>query len=50
MPEDSLLLLKPTLAVEHGGGKKMEANGREYELVRLWLEQGAPRRPRESRR
>lgn len=42
MPEESLLLLKPTLTIEHGGGKRMEPNGREYELVRQWLEQGAP--------
>jgi hypothetical protein len=41
-PEESLLLLKPTLAVAHGGGKKMEAGSAEYDLIRLWLEQGAP--------
>ena len=41
-PEESLLLLKPTLAVAHGGGKKMEAGSYEYERIRLWLEQGAP--------
>lgn len=41
-PEESLLLLKPTLAVAHGGGKKMEPGGREYQLIRQWLEQGAP--------
>jgi hypothetical protein len=41
-PEESLLLLKPTLAVAHGGGRKMEAGSDEYELIRLWLEQGAP--------
>jgi hypothetical protein len=41
-PEESLLLLKPTLAVAHGGGKRMEPQGPEYDLIRLWLEQGAP--------
>ena len=41
-PEESLLLLKPTLALEHGGGRRMRPNGREYELIRSWLEQGAP--------
>ena len=41
-PEESLLLLKPTLAVAHGGGKRMEADSPEFELIRLWLEQGAP--------
>lgn len=41
-PEESLLLLKPTLLVAHGGGKKMEPESPEYQLIRLWLEQGAP--------
>jgi hypothetical protein len=41
-PEESLLLLKPTLAVAHGGGRRMEADSDEYALIRLWLEQGAP--------
>lgn len=41
-PEESLLLLKPTLAVAHGGGKRLEAGSPEYERIRLWLQQGAP--------
>jgi hypothetical protein len=41
-PDESLLLLKPTLAVAHGGGKRLEAGSAEYEMIRLWLEQGAP--------
>jgi hypothetical protein len=41
LPEESLLLLKPTLAVAHAGGKRMEAGSAEYDLIRLWLEQGA---------
>src|SRR4051794_8059073 len=41
-PEESLLLLKPTLAVAHGGGKRMEPDAPEADLIRLWLEQGAP--------
>ena len=41
-PEESLLLLKPTLEVAHGGGKKLEPGSPEYDLFRLWLEQGAP--------
>src|SRR4051812_46521261 len=41
-PEESLLLLKPTLAVAHGGGKRMEPDAPEAGLLRLWLEQGAP--------
>lgn len=41
-PEESLLLLKGTLAVAHGGGKKLDPDSPEYNLLRLWLEQGAP--------
>ena len=41
-PEESLLLLKPTLALAHGGGKRLEPESPEYDLIRLWLEQGAP--------
>ncbi len=41
-PEESLLLLKPTLAVAHGGGKRFETGSRDYEIIRLWLEEGAP--------
>ncbi|AGA29534.1 DUF1549 and DUF1553 domain-containing protein [Singulisphaera acidiphila] len=41
-PEESLLLLKPTLGVAHGGGKRMEPDSPESELIKLWLEQGAP--------
>jgi hypothetical protein len=41
-PERSLILLKPTLALEHGGGERMKAHGREYEILKRWLEDGAP--------
>jgi hypothetical protein len=41
-PDESLLLLKPTLAVAHGGGRRMDADGRELALIQNWLEQGAP--------
>ena len=37
-------MLKPTLAVAHGGGKKMEVDSPAYRLLTLWLEQGAPGR------
>jgi hypothetical protein len=47
-PEESLLLLKPTLGVAHGGGKRMEPGSPEFELLRLWLEQGAPAPTRED--
>jgi len=41
-PEESLLLLKPTLAIAHGGGKRLEPDSKEAELIKLWLQQGAP--------
>ncbi len=40
-PTESLLLLKPTLAVAHAGGKRLIPDSAEYEVLRLWLEQGA---------
>lgn len=41
-PENSLLLLKASGAVAHGGGKKMEAGSDEYKLVRRWIAAGLP--------
>ena len=39
--ESSLLLLKPTNAVPHGGGKLIDPGSPEYEILRQWLGQGA---------
>jgi hypothetical protein len=41
-PAQSLLLLKATGQVPHGGGKRLSADGEEYRLVRRWIEAGAP--------
>jgi len=41
-PEQSLLLMKATGAVAHGGGKKMEPGSDEYKLVRRWIAAGMP--------
>src|SRR5439155_5408296 len=41
-PERSILLLKPTLTMEHGGGERLKMNSHEYALLRQWLEDGAP--------
>src|SRR5205823_10903178 len=41
-PERSILLLKPTLTMEHGGGERFRPHAREYELLKRWLEDGAP--------
>jgi hypothetical protein len=37
----SLILEKPTLAVDHEGGERYEAGGWEYQLLRRWIEAGA---------
>ena len=37
-PEKSLLLLKPTNQVKHGGGKKMEIGDIGYKAIRSWVE------------
>src|SRR5438128_1970192 len=41
-PERSILLLKPTLTMEHGGGERFKVNTRSYNLLKRWLEGGAP--------
>jgi Protein of unknown function (DUF1553)/Protein of unknown function (DUF1549) len=41
-PERSILLLKPSLQMEHGGGERLPAGSRAYQLVKHWLEDGAP--------
>jgi hypothetical protein len=41
-PERSILLLKPSLTMEHGGGERFRAGGPEYRLLKRWLEDGAP--------
>jgi hypothetical protein len=41
-PERSLLLLKPTGQLAHGGGKRLEINTDEYALIRRWIAAGAP--------
>src|SRR5262249_19823015 len=41
-PERSILLLKPSLTMEHGGGERFRVNSPAYRLLREWLEDGAP--------
>ena len=41
-PAKSLILLKPTLSVRHGGGKRFEAGSLEYRALKEWIEAGAP--------
>ncbi len=41
-PARSLVLLKPTLAVKHGGGLKIEVGSPEYQILADWIASGAP--------
>ena len=41
-PKNSLLLLKPIMAVPHGGGRRLEPGSRDYLTLIRWMEQGAP--------
>src|SRR5262245_50102319 len=43
-PEQSLLLLKPTGQLAHGGGKRLERGDAGYEILRRWIVAGTPRR------
>jgi hypothetical protein len=40
-PEKSLLLLKPTMAVAHGGGKRLDLNSDDYSVILSWIRDGA---------
>src|SRR5215470_11218182 len=41
-PDNSLLLLKATGTMAHGGGKRMEVGSDEYRLIRRWIGAGTP--------
>ena len=41
-PEQSLLLLKPTLRLPHGGGKRFNPASPDYQAVLRWIGEGAP--------
>src|SRR5262245_26624732 len=41
-PAKSLILLKPTQSVPHGGGKRFEPGSLEYQALKEWIEAGAP--------
>jgi len=42
-PAHSLMLLKPTFAVPHGGGKRFTTDSLEYRVIAEWIAAGAPR-------
>ena len=41
-PEQSLLLLKPTLQLPHGGGQRLEPGGPQHQALLQWINQGTP--------
>ena len=41
-PEKSLLLLKPTMGVAHGGGQRFEESSSDYKTILDWIRSGAP--------
>lgn len=43
--QESLLLLKPTMSVEHGGGLRLKKDSEAYKLLVKWIEQGMPYSP-----
>ncbi len=46
-PAKSLILQKPTLAIDHEGGKRFSPDGWEYDLLQRWIKAGAKGREEE---
>jgi hypothetical protein len=44
-PAASLMLRKPTAAIAHGGGRRLELESPEYRTIVRWIGQGVPFRP-----
>src|SRR5204862_5753723 len=41
-PDRSLLLVKPTGTLPHGGGKRLDQSSDDYRLLLRWISQGMP--------
>ncbi|MBI3465955.1 MAG: DUF1553 domain-containing protein [Planctomycetes bacterium] len=41
-PDRSLLLAKASAHLPHGGGRRLDPNGAEYQLLRRWMDAGMP--------
>jgi hypothetical protein len=41
-PAQSLILLKPTFGIPHGGGKRFAPGSPEYQIIYSWIAAGAP--------
>jgi hypothetical protein len=44
-PEKSLILLKPTMSLPHGGGRRFTVDSPEYAALLAWIRTGAPYGP-----
>ena len=42
-PARSLMLLKPTMSIPHGGGKRVDEKSLEYRVLYEWIKAGTPR-------
>ena len=42
-PARSLILLKPSFAIPHGGGKRFAKDSLEYRVIEEWIAAGAPK-------
>lgn len=42
-PAKSLILLKPTLTIPHGGGQRFAVGSTEYQVISGWIAEGMPR-------
>ena len=47
-PQQSLLLLKASAQLPHGGGERLKPGGENYETLLRWIERGMPRRTAED--
>ena len=49
-PEKSLLLMKATASVAHGGGQRFAQDSPEYRSILQWIRDGAPYGPENDRK
>lgn len=49
-PDNSLLLLKPTMQVAHEGGRRFQIDSAEYRVLRDWIAAGTPNDPADAKK
>jgi hypothetical protein len=50
IPDESLLLMKPSGKMDHGGSLRLPPNSDEYKILRRWIEAGTPYHPEKEGR